>query len=259
MKYIVFTFINCFALISLIAQDNKPTGYYGNRNYIDLSMNLNSPILYKVLNKPGSYNNPQEIKTVNSGISIQVGRMLKNNYGFALNFSSYKIACYSPIGFTETNQNNYFSGNFDPFMTKTTCFMPIYTASYFDNAPLGLEFEAGLGFNTTSIENNGLNYYAYDPQNQAYEQFLLNNTTLFDFDQKFKSYSFMLGLKTRYALTENLLFNLGIRFTASTRLKNSNIVISEYSNDFQNLLITSANKARTNRIAVLGFGLTYVF
>lgn len=259
MKYIVFIFINCFLLLSITAQENKAMGYYGKRNYIDLSMNLNSPILYKILHKPSSYNNPQEIKIINSGISIQVGRLLNKKYGIALNFSRYKIACYSPIGFYESSIFEYFSGNFDPFITKTTNFMPVFTSSFFDNAPMGLEFEAGIGFNITNIENNGLKYYSTDQQNQASEQLLLNNINLYDFNQKFKSYTFMFGLKTRYALTKNLLFNLGIRFTLSTKLENNNFEFKDYYNDFKNQLITSANKTRTNRIAVLGIGLTYVF
>jgi hypothetical protein len=137
--------------------------------------------------------------------------------------------------------------------------MPVFTSSYFDNAPMGLEFEAGIGKNTTRIKNNGLTYYAQDPFYQVYEQNILKNVNLFDFNQKFNSYTIMLGLKTRYALSDKLLINLGIRFTASTKLKNSNYEISEYSNLFENRLITTANKTRTNRIAVLGIGLTYVF
>ena len=69
----------------------------------------------------------------------------------------------------------------------------------------------------------------------------------------------MLGLKTRYALSENLLVNLGIRFTASSRLKNSNIAINEYTNDFQDKLLTNAIDMRLHRIVVLGVGLSYVF
>lgn len=259
MKIFLLIVINCILLLSLNAQNNQVIGYYGKRNYVDFSVNLNSPLLYKVLNKPDSYNNKQEIKLINSGISFQVGRMLKKNIGIALNFSSYHLACYSPTHFTIPVTNDYFSGNFDPFMTKTTCFMPVFTSSYFDNAPMGLEFEAGIGKNTTRIKNNGLTYYAQDPFYQVYEQNILKNVNLFDFNQKFNSYTIMLGLKTRYALSDKLLINLGIRFTASTKLKNSNYEISEYSNLFENRLITTANKTRTNRIAVLGIGLTYVF
>jgi opacity protein-like surface antigen len=137
--------------------------------------------------------------------------------------------------------------------------MPVYTSSYFDNAPMGLEFEAGIGFNTTRVENNGLTYYAQYQSNQIFEQNLLTNQTLYDFSQKFKSFNIMLGLKTRYALSENLLVNLGIRFTASSRLKNSNIAINEYTNDFQDKLLTNAIDMRLHRIVVLGVGLSYVF
>lgn len=259
MKTFLLIVINCTILLSLFAQKNEVIGYYGKRNYVDFSVNLNSPILYKVLNKPESYDHKQEIKVINSGISLQVGRMLKKNIGIGLNFSSFKLACYSPTNFTIPATNDYFSGSFDPFMTKTTSIMPIFTSSYFDNAPMGLEFEAGIGRNTTQIENNGLTYYANDPIYQVYEQTVLNNVNLFDFNQKFKSYTIMLGLKTRYALSDKLLVNLGIRFTASTKLKNNTFEISESSNLFENRLITAANKTRTNRIAVLGIGLTYVF
>lgn len=259
MKTFLLIVINCTLLLSLNAQNNQVIGYYGKRNYVDFSVNLNSPLLYKALNQPDSYDHKQEIKLINSGISFQVGRKLKKNIGVALNFSSFKLACYSPTNFTIPVTNDYFSGSFDPFVTKTTSFMPVFTSSYFDNAPMGLEFEAGIGRNTSRIENNGLTYYANDPFYQAYEQSILKNANLFDFNQKFHSYTIMLGLKTRFALSDKLLVNLGIRFTASTKLKNNTFEISESSNLFENRLVTAANKTRTNRIAVLGIGLTYVF
>jgi hypothetical protein len=258
MKSIVLIFINCSLLLSINAQKTHTTGFYGKHNYLDLSMNLNSPLLYKAFFR-SSDNNDQKIKSLNSGISLQLGRIFKNNKGLALNFSSYRLACYSPVDFTIPNVNYYFSGNFDQFITKTTSFMPVYTSSYFDNAPMGLEFEAGIGFNTTRVENNGLTYYAQYQSNQIFEQNLLTNQTLYDFSQKFKSFNIMLGLKTRYALSENLLVNLGIRFTASSRLKNSNIAINEYTNDFQDKLLTNAIDMRLHRIVVLGVGLSYVF
>ncbi len=255
--------MNCWSILFLSAQEKSCYGFYGKSAYIDVSLAANSPLLYKYFNRPESYSdvNNQLINPFNANLTFQIGKYFKNNKGIALSFSSMKLQSFSPNDFKLPNEEYKFIGNFDPFYSRTTTIMPIYTASYFDNAPLGIELEAGIGYNTTKIINNGLNYHAAYSNMQTYESNLLKNKTVFDFNQKFYSISFMFGIKTRYALTKNLLLNLGLRYNLSTLLKNKSKIYNsdKYATDFDDRLVTSVGKTKSYRFLVLGIGLTYCF
>jgi opacity protein-like surface antigen len=259
MKILIITLF-CFFSLTLIAQNKTPRGYYGKRNYVEFALNTNLHFVYISDYKPTTTHYNQKLSPLNVGFNFQIGRVLKYNKGIALHVSNILLKSYSPFDFHIPTTSTLIAGNFDLFQTNTTTIMPMYTSSYFLTAPLGLEFEAGIGYNRMRIFENDMKFTANHPEDQQYFESLLQNVQLFDFSQKFHSYSFMLGLKSRFALTDKLLFNAGFRYTYTSKLRNENYKIDPYfENNFDLHLVNFASRAFSNRLIVFNFGLSYVF
>lgn len=231
---------------ALLAQDNY--GYYGKKNFVDISSSSYFPLLYNLFNYDTSYelstsgNSLLERRSkFNIGVRASIGRAIKSNVGFALEVGYDRFEIYQNVFNDDytTTQGFYVDRN-ENVAVNSILILPRFEFSGPNGLlPNGLVHQVGFGVTINkAVSKNYLLVYDYysasgsvttggpnaDPSEAA------SLMKAHNLDKSAKILQFMYGLKMRTPLGKSMMLNYGFRYTLDFGLSVADVGVDNGTN-----------------------------
>lgn len=269
LKKIFLVIFLFFTISCAVAQEKE--GYFGAKNFVTVESLVYSPLIYNLRND--SYDNSKYDQNLNpasdnfnGGFRASFGRIIERNFALCLeagvDFSNiYAGVQQSVLG------SQYLDFHISKLNIQTYSILPkIEFATTNSLLPLGFSHQIGVGFSNSKLVNKDYNYISGGTYDYYGTGVLINNeeyikTHLYDYTsaKSIKMYTFLYALSMRVAISKNLLFNYGFRYTL--HVKNDKY-FQQDSPDYL-LQLTDMKervyKQSTSNLITLNFGLTYAF
>ena len=226
--YIVF--ICLFSCVQVNYSQNY-SGYYGKRNFVDITSVSYSPLVRNFLHKSsgGGYENvggqliPVNRTWLKSGIHVSISRVIKNN--LSLGFEYGLDIC--KIGAPYLSDSKYWGYPYyaDHLVTEQltmmrSLFMPKIEFTNSDGLlPMGISHTIGIGFSSTKIREKDYLMQFKSDNGSTYlpDGVTLNSSDYIDYTQRYKGLELLYGIKMRYPVSKHLFINYGIRYKLDIR------------------------------------------
>lgn len=246
-------------------------GYYGHKNFVELTTVSYVPILRNIYDfvYSGGYR-----KTIggtlvetsndwfNTGIRLSIGRAHKQNSAISLEFGyDYWSLPIGGVG-SETNDGHLISIHpLQNLKMKTLRVMPkIHIAKKGSLLPIGLSHEIGFGISRTTIrEKDYLYYVKVDPYEPAY--FPQSTKEFIDYNQRHNGIQFLYGLKIRNPINKVFAMNYGFRYLLDFQVGSSTSFNEDfiYKNNRQAFIREYTRFNLLTNALSLDIGVTFVF
>lgn len=265
MRSILFI-LAIIATNSLISQEKL--GFYGKRNFIDVSLNLHTNTALKTLSD--SYDNNtngvfykangnslkrEELSTIKTEYLVSVGRQIRPRFALSLNVK-YGLSYMYNVNKVNDYLNYDYMFNYTKFESKRYSTLSIVPMFSFNkggiSAPSGAYMQFGMGpffykVNDTKTYTAEVNYSGYQTFNPAIA------------DESKKGIVFCFGIGNRKSVSKSLAINYGIQvhyYYSKTDFY--------YSSTFNNTTFTKTVLADIGtdlkrRFVSANLGLSYIF
>lgn len=238
MKIHLITILLISITFSVAGQN---TGFYGKRNYIEMSGTAYVPMISWLLDNGQMYkrsgvgSNLIETKDkLNYGIHFTVGRAGKKNTGFGLEFgydfanipgpdAAKSVEYIDQWGY---NNNYYIDVEHEMIDVRTLTIMPkLEITKKGATLPLGMVHQIGLGFTSTKILEKDYIYHIIDGSEfmTATDSSNLDNYFM-NYDTKYKGFTLMYAFNIRTPVSKSIMINYGIRYSLNLRNFSQNFV-----------------------------------
>ena len=263
MRTILFI-LAIIATNSLISQEKL--GFYGKRNFIDVSLNLHTNTLLKTFNS-GYDNNSngvyykangnslkrEELSMIQTEYLVSVGRQFRPRFAFSLNVK-YGLHNMYNVNYT----SNYFNSNYSKYESKrysTFSIVPMFSFNKGGiSAPSGAYMQFGIG---------PLFYKLKDTESYTIENGSSGYGTITSAlkDETKKGVSFCFGIGNRKSVSKSLAINYGIQvhlnYSKNEYYYNYNSTFS--STTFTKAVLSDIGKDIMRRFVSANIGLSYIF
>lgn len=230
-KTIYITFICLFSFIELSYSQNY-SGYYGKRNFVEITSVSYSPLVRNLLNKSswGGYekvNNdlliPRGKTWLKSGVHVSLSRVIKNNVSVGFEYGVDICKMGSPtLNDYKYWGPPYYMDNFahEQLTMIRTLYMPKIELTNGDGLlPMGISHTIGIGFSSAKIrEKDYLMLFKYEGGYMNLpEGVTLNSADYIDYASRYRGLQLLYGLKMRYPVSKHLFINYGVRYKLDIR------------------------------------------
>lgn len=267
MRSILFI-LTIFATNSLISQEKL--GFYGKRNFIDISLNLHTNTLLKTLtsgydnNSNGVYYKAngnslkrEELSIIQTEYLVSVGRQFRPRFAFSINLK------YGLHHMYDVNTvNNYLSYDYFIDYTKfeskrysTLSIVPMFSFNKGGiSAPSGAYMQFGIG--PLFYKINDTKSYTIQESSGVY---LTNSSALVD--ETKKGIVFCFGIGNRKSISKSLAINYGLQvhlnYSKTEYYYNYNSTFS--SSTFTKVVLSDIGNDIMSRFVSANIGLSYIF
>ncbi len=209
--------------ITVSAQDNY--GYYGKKNFIDLSSSSYVSLIYGLTNlnrgaelRPSGNSLSPYTEWFNTGARVSIGRAIESNVGLALELGFDRFRLSDRVLYGSEMDGYTYIENHESLITNSILILPRIEISGRNGLlPNGLVHQIGVGFTINSIAkknylveyNNGT--ISGGPNGASADQDALFKDNNMEGSVRFAQ--LMYGLKTRTPIGKSLMLNYGIRYT----------------------------------------------
>lgn len=262
-------------------------GLYGKTRFVEFSLVGNSPIINNVTNKNGFYVNSGSNSLVagsdrfNGGFYGAIGIAPRRNFAISLSGGlSYSNSVgpnqiFYPDSYSYNGYSSFYV-NHENLSIRTMTIMPIlHFGGSRELLPVGLSHELGVGYSSSSVVEKDYivradGGYAY-VNNQMYtdipkliDSIVAVNGSYINYDQKYKGFVLMYGLKFRTPLNKRLMLNYGIRYTVNfVNNEGYNTYSTPNNYTYDNALfaqiISQIRRTQLRNLLSLNIGLTFAF
>ncbi len=212
-----------FAVFSISATAQENYGYYGKKNFVELTSSSYVPLVYALTNRnrgselTPSGNSLQSYNDwFNTGVRLSLGRALESNLGIAIEVGYERFALTDNVlyGF-EIDDYTYISDH-ESLITNSFLFLPRLEVSGRNGLlPNGLVHQIGVGMTINSIAkknylveyNNGTISGGPNGADEDQEELFKGHNPAVRFIQ------LMYGLKMRTPVGKSMMINYGFRYT----------------------------------------------
>lgn len=220
----------CFIIAVLLHQfsfSQDHNGFYGKKNFIELSSASYLPILKNIANpfgtsyeKLGTTLSPGFDDWFNTGFRISIGRASNNNRAWSIEYGSdfWSTPMSDISNFLSPNAPGYFNiTKHEKLKMHTAIFMPkIHLAPKSALMPMGINHELGIGLTRSKIIKDE---YVYILDEGSVDP--LSSAKYLDFDRVYYGIQFLYGLRMRKPLNYHFMLNYGFRYTADVQVSSS--------------------------------------
>lgn len=216
------------SILSLNAQDNY--GYYGKKNYLDISSSSYIPVLYNLFSNDGAKLTPSGNSLTRSndwfnvGIRANLGRTFDSNFGMTLELGYDNITLNKDRALYDASNG---IKQHESLKAHSILILPRFEISGRNGLlPNGLVHQFGIGVSINRIvkKNYFVDYGSYTtggPNGELKDQEeLFENSNL---NSSMKLIQFMYGLKMRVPVSKSLMINYGFRYTIDFPISQSDI------------------------------------
>lgn len=255
-------------LVGITGYSQKAQGYFGKKYFVSFEADVYTPLMYNMVSKHEDYPKYSEdfekaYDLINYGAKINLGYVVQNN--IALSFES---------GIEFSDMYMYYSNTlpgYDNFVfripkvaLRTFSFIPkIEIASKKALLPMGFSHQLGIGISETKMVDR---LYECQVLTDLGQYVSLNPSYVkdhfYDFENGhgYKFLNLVYGINMRSAISKNIMFSYGVRYTFKIHLKNDVDNISGADFIFSESEVRNTIYHQQAR-SILSFdlGFTYVF
>lgn len=252
MKYLSL-FIGLLITSASFAQGS---GFYGKRNFIEVSGKGYYPLLQRwVMDPPKGFNSnfdPAAYDHFNYGATLKYMRSSEKSFarGFELGIDFASIFPKAVLPYEGAVLES------EAFDITTYSLLSKSEMAYGSGTlPMGFVHEFGLGATMTSIDKRD---YTYQIIKGELTEEQLSVMTPVNYDKNYFGLTVLYGFKMRHALNKTILFNYGLRYTFNYVFKGDNQAHNNVlmSDEEQALAI---RKQRISNVITLDVGFTFAF
>lgn len=283
---------NILVLVFLVFQIghvswSQKGGLYGKNRFVEFSLVGNSPVINNLSNKAGFYVKNGSNSLVegsdrfNGGFYGAIGIAPRRNFAISLSGGLWYSNSVAPnqIFFPDSYSYSGYSSIYvyhENLSIRTMTIMPIlHFGGSRELLPVGLSHELGFGYSSSSVvkkdyvvRTNGSNIYA---NNQLYtdipkliDSIVAVNGSYINYDQKYKGFVLMYGLKFRTPLNKRLMLNYGIRYTVNfVNNEGYNTYSTPNNYNYNNALfaqiVSQIRRTQLRNLLSLNIGLSFAF
>jgi len=269
LKKTVLIFFLFFTISSAVAQEKE--GYFGARNFVTVESLLYTPLIYNLRNSSDENSkydknlNPAS-DNFNGGFRASFGRIIERNFALCLEAGIDFSNIYADIN-PSVLGIQFIDFPISKLNIQTYSILPkIEFATTNSLLPLGFSHQIGVGFSNSKLTKKDYNFNSggtYDDNGAGvlinYHEYIKSHLYDYASAKSIKMYTFLYALSMRVAISKNLLFNYGFRYTL--HVKNDKY----FQQDSQDYLLQLTDmkervyKQSTSNLITLNFGLTYAF
>lgn len=212
-----------FVVLSISATAQENYGYYGKKNFVELTSSSYLPLVYALTNRHGgaklspsgnslySYND-----WFNTGVRMSIGRALESNFGIAIEVGYERFTLTDNVLYGMVIDDYTYVSDHESLVTNSFLFLPRCEISGRNGLlPNGLVHQIGVGMTINSIAkknylieyNNGTISGGPNGADEDQEMLFKNQNTSIKFIQ------LMYGLKMRAPVGKSMMINYGFRYT----------------------------------------------
>lgn len=258
-------------ILALIATTSsysqEKIGFYGKRNFIDVSLNLHTNTLLKTFNSnssstkgnyyedAGTSLKKNELSKIQTQYMVSIGRQLRPRFALSINVKYGLHNMYS------TNRvSNYMNYNYLLYYTKfeskrysTLSIVPMFTFNKGGiSAPSGAYVQFGVG--PLFYKINDTKTYALEENSVGYQ--LISNALT---DESKKGVVFCFGIGNRKSISKSLAINYGMQLHLNYSKRDFYNNSSFNSSTFTKAVLSDIGEDILTRFVSANVGLSYIF
>lgn len=264
MKNFIFILV---VIATHTTYSQEKLGFYGKRNFIDVSLNLHTNTLLKTFNSnssstkgtyykdAGSSLKKNELSMIQTEYMVSVGRQFRPRFAFSINVKYGLHNMYS------TNRvSNYMNYNYLLYYTKfeskrysTLSIVPMFTFNKGGiSAPSGAYMQFGVG--PLFYKINDTKSFALEESSAGYQN-ISNALT----DESKKGVVFCFGIGNRKSVSKSLAINYGMQLHLNYSKRDFYSGSSFNSSTFTKAVLSDIGEDILTRFVSANVGLSYIF